>query len=272
MFYKNILTVEQLQKRVPSVFVDSNKESLSDKYLQIPTYKILEGLMKNGFKVVGAKEQNTRTGNREHAKHVLFLTHDSISDLAVNEGLPMVRIQNSHNGLSSFQLTTGFFRLVCSNGLILPESELSSAKIKHVKGMENEVIDASYRILTSMPEQIKMIDEMKSIELNRDEKRILAESSANLIFDENIIELNAKRGIDLASKLLNPRRFEDKKNDLWSTFNVIQENAIKGGFKVLRESGYRATKAVTSIDSDKKINIELMTLAQKMMELRRSVA
>lgn len=271
MNFKNIMTREQLQAKVPSVFVDTNKESLSEKYLQIPTYKILDGLMNNGFSIVSGKEQRSRAQNREHAKHVIHLTHAKIEGLAVKEGLPMIRIQNSHNGLSSFQISSGFYRLVCSNGLILPESELSSARIKHVKSMENDVIEACYKILTEMPNQMAMIEEMQSITLSNDERRYLAEGSVNLVFDADVIELN-KNKIDLAQKLLTTRRYEDKPNTLWNTFNVIQENAIKGGLRIVRESGVRKTKTITSIDADKKINIELMTLAQKMAELKRSVA
>lgn len=275
MFYQRTLTNDELMKRVPSIFSESQKDSLSDRYLKIPTYKILEKLQSHDFRIVGAKQSSTRTSALEHAKHVLFLTHSSISETALSRGqeLPMIRIDNSHNGLSSFQISTGFFRLVCSNGLIMPKSELNSFSIRHTIGMEQDVISASFKVLTELPNQVRQVEALKSISLNSDEKRLFAESAANLIFDAETLELNAKNGRDLPGLITRIRRHEDQSSDLWTTFNVIQENAIKGGLRIYsqNEQGQRSlrkTREVKAIDSDKKINIELMLLAQKMAELK----
>ena len=75
-------------------------------------------------------------------------------------------------------------------------------------------------------------------------------------------------------QLLIPRRYDDKANDLWTTFNVTQENVIRGGLRgvVLDEQGRRvrrvSTRAVNGIDQDIKLNKALWVLSQKMAQLK----
>jgi hypothetical protein len=276
MFHREQST-EELQKYYPAIFAESAHEKTSDRYLYIPTHKLLDGLYKNGFKVVGAKQVKSRTSH-EHGKHVVYLAPNfDFSMREVGQEYPMLALTNSHNASSAFAIDTAFFRLACSNGLMMPTQSYSSARITHKIGMERDVIEASYKVIESFPKMIKQVEAMKATELNNDEKRVLAESAQNLTFDYDQIELNKKLGVDIPTRLLNARRYDDKKSDLWTTFNVIQENIIKGGVRLVSESesGQRAirrTRAVNSIDRDQKLNKELMSLAQKMLELKTGVA
>jgi hypothetical protein len=70
-----------------------------------------------------------------------------------------------------------------------------------------------------------------------------------------------------AQNLLIPRRREDIKRDLFSVFNVVQENLIKGGVPGYRlnENGRwcRArSRKITSIDQNVKINRDLWAIAE----------
>lgn len=274
MLFRSQPTKEQLQSRFPAIFAEAAKETTSDKYLYIPTYKLIAGLESQGFNVVGAKQANARTNNREHGKHVVYLSHQSLSsDVTVGQELPMLALTNSHNGLSSFAIDTAFFRLACSNGLLMPTTALSSARIIHKIGMQDDVINAAVNVVQSFPEQIKQIEAMKQIAMSREEQVLLSESAVSMAFDEEQVELNKKLGIDVATKMLTLRRNADKNADLWSTFNVIQENIIKGGLRLAteNEAGQRKlvrTRAVNSIDRDAKLNKELMSLAQKFAALK----
>lgn len=275
MMFKRPVTNDELKRYYPAIFAESEKETLSDKYLYIPTYKLLAGLESQGFTIVGAKQSRSRTNSAEHSKHVVYLSHQALSrDLTtVGEELPMLALTNSHNGLSSFAIDTAFFRLVCSNGLMLPTSSMSSARIVHKVGMERDVIEAASRVVSSFPEQVKQIQAMKQIQLSTSEQMLLAESAANLAFEPEVIELNKQAGYDLIPRILKPKRSADYGQDLWKTFNVIQEHVIKGGLRVVNQNeqgqrSVRKTRAVNSIDRDSKLNKELMTLAQKFAELK----
>jgi Domain of unknown function (DUF932) len=268
MMYQRQLSIDEIQHKAPSVFSDTAAESTSNRYLHIPTSRILEGLIKADFIPVAAKQ--TRAKATEHAKHVIHFSHKSMADKLSNQGeIPLIRVQNSHDGKSSFQIDTGFYRLVCSNGLVMPGEKFNSAKVIHKIGMEDDVIQASYRILESFDTQTKRIEAMKSVHLLPDELTLLQDSAARLVFDAEVIDANKERGHNVGQRLSRARRSADMGFDLWKSFNRIQENAIKGGQRVYTASGnYRAMREVNSIDREKQINVELMLLAQKMAELK----
>ena len=75
--------------------------------------------------------------------------------------------------------------------------------------------------------------------------------------------------------LLQPRRYADQKDsDLFTVFNVIQENLIKGGIRGYRLNKYgyttrTKTREVKAIDQNVKLNRALWTLTEKMMEMKR---
>jgi hypothetical protein len=275
MLFKYKKTEEEMRAQYPSVFAEAPKNTTSDKYLYIPTHKLISGLETNGFQVAGIKQANSRSESKEFSKHVVYMTRGELSrdSAKVGDEFPLLALTNSHNGLSSFKIDTAFFRLACSNGLLLPSSAINSARITHKIGMERDVIDASYKVVDSFDSQIKLIESMKAKELSTDESMLLAESAANLVFDADQIELNKSRNIDLRSKLLTTRRYDDRKSDLWTTFNKIQENVIKGGIRVLSkndrgELSLKKTRSVNSIDRDAKLNQEIMSLAIKFNELK----
>jgi hypothetical protein len=70
-------------------------------------------------------------------------------------------------------------------------------------------------------------------------------------------------------QLLIPRRRDDRANDLWTTFNVVQENVIKGGLSAMgRDANGRrrrtTTRQVNGIDQDVRLNKALFVLAERM--------
>ncbi len=64
-----------------------------------------------------------------------------------------------------------------------------------------------------------------------------------------------------------PRRCEDKKDDLWTVYQRLQENLIKGGLSGRNAKGKRArTRSVNGIDGDIKLNKALWVMTEKMYE------
>jgi hypothetical protein len=72
-------------------------------------------------------------------------------------------------------------------------------------------------------------------------------------------------------KLLEPRRFEERGFDLWNTFNVIQENLLRGGIgfykldHAQRPIRRQTTKAVNSISKNLELNKNLWELANSFL-------
>jgi len=88
-----------------------------------------------------------------------------------------------------------------------------------------------------------------------------------LNFASEAIEFHWGRGYDNVTpkSLLSPRRSSDDGSSLWKTYNVVQENLIKGkvdGYN--SESGRRLkTRGVTNLRSSMELNKFLWQLAEK---------
>ncbi|HFS3933928.1 TPA: DUF932 domain-containing protein, partial [Escherichia coli] len=67
--------------------------------------------------------------------------------------------------------------------------------------------------------------------------------------------------------ILTPRRREDYGKDLWSAYQTIQENMLKGGISGRSAKGKRIhTHAIHSIDTDIKLNRALWVMAETLLE------
>lgn len=70
------------------------------------------------------------------------------------------------------------------------------------------------------------------------------------------------------SQLLAPRRCQDESGDLWTTYQRIQENLIKGGLNGRAAKGGRThTRAIKGIDGDVRLNRALWVMAENMLQL-----
>lgn len=68
--------------------------------------------------------------------------------------------------------------------------------------------------------------------------------------------------------MLSSRQWQDESNDIWTTYQRIQENLIKGGLSARTIKGKRAhTRAVKGIDGDVKLNRALWVMAENMLQL-----
>ncbi len=108
---------------------------------------------------------------------------------------------------------------------------------------------------------------MKVIEMTPDERGIYARAAHGLVFSE---PENAPVQPD---QLLSERRYDDKGHDLWTTFNVVQENVMRGGLKGVKQtddcrSRRTTTRPVKTIDRNIKLNQALWYLTEKMAELK----
>ena len=104
---------------------------------------------------------------------------------------------------------------------------------------------------------------MKVIDITPDERNIFAMSAHNLVYDD------LESAPIQPDQLLSERRYDDKGNDLWTTFNVVQENIMRGGLKG-RTRGSNGplrrttTRPVKALDLNVKLNQALWYLTEKM--------
>jgi hypothetical protein len=123
--------------------------------------------------------------------------------------------------------------------------------------------------VTDLPNKVQVLNDMKNRTLTQDEKNQLAidamliragiqpgsDKAANVVYDSETI-----------ADVLEPKRKEDKGDDLWRTFNVIQEKIINGEFHAaLVGAKVRKVRKIKSFEKDLQINKDLFQLATAML-------
>lgn len=267
------LMLDDVQRYCPSIFAASAHESRSKRYAYIPTADVLRGLLAEGWGVYSATQAKTRDeSKREFTKHMIRLRHvDHMSVrqtmLGRREGNADVNeliIINSHDGATAYQMLAGCFRFVCSNGLVVG-TKIDEVRVRHSGNVRDEVVQGAFRML----DQFSVIEETKegwkSLQLTAGEQNAFANAALAARFDaEDVNDAPVT-----AEQVLQPKRFDDRDNSLWTTFNRVQENLVDGGLRTRTANGRRTrTRAVAGIDSNVKLNKALWTLAEEMKKIK----
>lgn len=254
---------DEILHQAPSVFADAAHTQTSDRYAFLPTIEVVDRMRDDGWAVVMAAQQKIRNESREgFQKHILrFRRRDQLGQSV--EFFTDVVLVNSHDRSCAYQLHAGIFRLVCGNGMIVADSTFAKVSIKHLHFDPGEIIDASANVVSSVPALEDRIGQFRSTSLSDHERTAFAEA-ALLTRYESLEDAPIR-----ADKVLEPRRYEDGEPTLWNTFNVVQENLIRGGLRDRRKrkpdgKRFPKTRAIRSIDADVKLNKALWHLAEAM--------
>ena len=249
----------QIAHHAPSVMASEAHHSRGDKYAFIPTIQVIDSLREEGFEPYEIRQTKVRNADkREHTKHMVRMRH--VNAITSQEEVPEIILLNSHDGTSSYQLMGGVFRFVCSNGLIAGDI-FQNVRIRHSGNVVGDVIEGATRVLHESTEIFDRIGVYKGIELTQQEGMALATAALQLRWgDESPVK---------ALDVLTPHRYADRKPDLWTTFNRIQENLLKGGVAGKSTTGRRTTtRAVGGVNENVKLNKALWTLADTMATLK----
>ena len=252
------LTKEKIKFLAPSVFTKNALSSVSDYYTHIPTSKVIEDMENLGWFVVDAKEVRARK-NMGFQKHLVVFRNPNIV-IDSNDGdtvYPQILLTNSHDGKNAFTFTAGLFRLVCENGLVISTETFNDVKMRHMGYSFEELRNKIHEMVEQLPLTVETMNKMKQIELNENQAKELAQRSLEVRFGEDQIQ-NIKIDVE---QLLTPTRNEDKNNDLWSVFNVIQEKIIHGDFSYNVGTKVRKARKIKNFNQDFKVNQELFSLA-----------
>ncbi len=277
LYDSTILSNEAIKIKAPSVFAEAAHNRVSDRYSFLPTINVVDGMRKAGWMPVKASEQRVRAEDRRgFQKHELrFRRAEDVENIAkeitrenhivdrhnpLAEFLEVVMV-NSHDRSSAYQLHAGIFRLVCRNGLIVCDSTFSKISIRHTDFNPDSVINGTFKILEELPAVKAEIAMLKETTLSDVQRNAFAEAALVLKYDElEKAPVNAKR-------LLEPRRMADMHTDVWSTFNTIQENMVKGGLRDRSKrkpdgTAFKVTREVKGIDENIRLNKALWHLAK----------
>lgn len=266
------LSEDEMRQLAPSIFATTAHESRSDRFQPIPTIEVLRGLMNEGFMPVGVRQSGTRDeSKREFTKHLIRLRKlDDDTTHRVGDTVCEILLKNANDGTSAYDIMAGLFRIRCLNSLVAQVGTLDQVKVRHSGDVTGKVIDGTYTVLQNAHAALAAPQDWGGVTLNRDERMAFAEAAHVLRFGD--AEGNVTTPVK-PEQLLIPKRHGDDGNDLWSTFNVAQENVIRGGQRAFgtdangRRRRFRV-RAVNGIDQDVKLNKALWTLADAMAKIK----
>lgn len=268
------MTEDEMRRVAPSIFATTAHESRSERFMPIPTIDVLRGLMSEGFMPVGAKQSRSRTEDKaDFTKHLIRLRRvDDGKVYNVGDTVCEILLKNANDGTSAYELMAGLFRVRCLNSLVTQTGTIDAIKVRHSGDVGAKVIAGTYRVLNEAERTLAAPQDWSSVRLNHEEKGILAEAAHLIRFGDAEGEITTPIK---AEKFLAPRRIDDRADDLWTVWNVVQENAIRGGLKgVGRDDIGRprrvTTRAVNGIDQDIKLNKALWLIGEKMAAMKRA--
>jgi hypothetical protein len=251
---------DTIARYAPSVLASEAHESRGDRYAFIPTIQVLDGLRENGFQPFEVRQTRVRdTNKREHTKHIVRLRHPDA--IGTKDEVPEIILLNSHDGSSSYQLLAGFFRFVCSNGLIAGDV-LNDVRIRHTGNVVDNVIEGSFRVLDNVEKATARIEQYKSTLISAPEADAFANAALQLRWEPGEAPVRT-------DQILRARRWDDRSSDLWSVFNRTQENLLQGGLRGRGQTGRRTTtRAVSGVNENVRLNRSLWTLADQLARIK----
>ena len=282
---KNYLSKDELREIAPSIFSTKPSPEVSTKYSHIPTDKLIDDMDLLGWKVIDAKEVNARQKSTiGYQKHLVVFRNP---DIVINQMpkniresitsptgyrrtdgtfakknpidtvFPQILLTNSHDGKNAFTFTAGLFRMICENGLVISTNEFEKVAIRHM-GYD---FDELQKQVTEMTERLPLTVESmnKMIDTKMEQKSILkfAKDMLAVRFPEDELR---RITIDM-DEFITPVRPEDKGDDLWSVFNVIQEKIIEGDFDYTVGTKHRKARQIKNFKQDMDLNSKMFDIA-----------
>ena len=256
----NYLTKANINSLAPSVFATTPSSDVSEKYTHIPTERVIDDMELLGWKPIEAKEVKARKKSTlGFQKHLLVFRNDEvvINGKDGDTVFPQILLTNSHDGKNSFQFQAGLYRLVCSNGLVIADTQFEAVKMRHM-GYTFEDLQVKIKdMVEKLPLTVESMNKMKATEMEQDAILQFAKDALNTRFSDD----EMKRISINMDDFLTPVRKEDSGSDLWSVFNLVQEKVITGDFDYKVGTKHRKAREIKNFKQDMLINKELFNVA-----------
>lgn len=245
---------------VPSALATQAARTTSEKYRFFSTAAIIGTLEHAGYDLHSQTEAHTRKEEMKgFTKHLLrFRRPGDVNARRIGDAVPEIGVVNSHNGGGSLRIYAGLFRLVCLNGMVVGDTWDSSTYPHRGNGHTlDDILEDVFGITEHFTTVTAQVQNMQARTLTQGTREEFARQAALLRWEEGQEPVTPHQ-------LLRSRRLDDRGSDAWSTFNVVQENLIKGQTYYAR-TGKRKTRAIKGLDSDLNLNRRLWTLGQELL-------
>lgn len=239
-------------------------QTLTNKYKVVTTNDLINKFINRGFKVDKVIENKVRKVEKQgYQKHRIILNHPELLNIDEKNGYAQLLVTNSYDGSSGIVFQLGYFRLVCSNGLVVGNT-FQTISIRHSGIDLDKKLDSAIVEISAQAKQLGLlVAKMQSKQLSLEQIKDFELKVAN-------IRLPLKTDLKLIDVSTPVLRLSDKENDLFTVFNRIQESHIRGGaqLKLVDVQGNiknTRVRALKGIDSSTKLNRTLFDIAENLL-------
>ena len=268
-FNNGTLSAERIQQLAPAVYTDEKGPARSARYAHINTSQAIDILADHGYQVTQAAQVRGRTAEaNKYGQHLVALSNPDLPELP--DGRPEIILYNSGDGKSAVRMFAGFYRFICSNGIVAGNG--FEVKAAHYQTTANRFEEMITEAAQRLPDMLTRIEQLRDVRLDYMQELALSRQAAGIRWkewtstpDDELAKGTYATG-STAWNLLKVNRTEDLEPNAWVTFNRIQEGLIRGGAEVLSVTNktpagkIRKAKAVRSVASSLKINRDLWNM------------
>jgi hypothetical protein len=257
------ITKHQLKAIAPAALAKEASPNVSAKYHFYPTRTIIDALLAENWAVIEAKTANSRSNApTQYRRHALaFADRDVLKHRSDYTEIPRIILTNSHDGNAALKMFAGLWRFVCSNGMVVSDGIVQSVRIAHTHRTIEEVVRAAQAFREHTELVGEHINAFKAKVLTPAEVQEFARCAIVLRQPQN------SESVIAPDDILAVKRQEDVGNDLWLTFNRVQEHVLQGGFPIYRHTANgwveRTARPIKGIDQSRELNTQLWDLAER---------
>ena len=248
-----------LRSSIPAAFATGAAPTTGSRFVFINTAELIAALRDEGFRPTEVLQSRSRRSNAGYARHMLRFRHirDSVT---LVDAIPELILINAHDGTSAYQLRSGLYRPICTNGMMTELGDFGLIRIPHRGDIVTNVVEGARHISHGFADLGRVVEQMARRELTRAEQLRFAENAALIRY------CNGRAAPYPAETLLKPRRPDDVGPDLWHVYNVVHEHLMTGGDAGRTASGRNITsRRINEIRENVRINTTLWQLAMEMI-------
>lgn len=240
----------------PALFSKAAHPKMTQRYSFTNTYDILLHMHNRGFKVT-----SVQGGYTPYSKVLVRLRPQAYS---YTDYAPELILLDSHDGSSRLKLFLGFITFLCMNGCMAGDM-LYGRSFMH---LSPDLMAQIMLELDDIGEHVETLHErvekMKSYKVTETEQLVLADTAVKMRFGE---ERSGSFIADLRQKMLKPRRpVDESAMTMFNAFNIVQENAIRGGMMYNSNNRLLRMRNVRNVSMNMSINQQLWKTAEELMQ------
>ena len=257
--FESACSDDDLRHSVPAAYAIGSAPSTSRGYVFINTAELIAALREEGFQPTQVTQTASRKSTAAYAKHMLRFRHIRES-ITLVDAVPELILINAHDGTSAYQLRSGLYRPICTNGMMTELGDFGLIRVHHRGDVVANVVEGARHISRGFAGLGETIERMARTELTRAEQLRFAENAALIRYR------NGRTAPFTPEILLTPRRHADVGPDLWRVYNVVHEHLMFGGDAGHTAAGRRTqSRAIRAIRENVWINTHLWQLAMQMI-------